>query len=539
MEEKSSANNKGFLILSIAGLLSKIISVFYIPILQRILGLSGYGIYQNCYEVFLFAYAVTNLGTQPAIAKVVAELSALGKHEDAIKTLKISKIILALVGGIISVFLMLFAFPIGNLIGNPEASYGIMMLAPSIFVTSILSSYRGYFQGKSSMKAIAVSQVLEQVINILVSLTCAFFLVKITIAYGSAGGTLGTSVGALVACLYMVYVYKTEQFEEKAYEEQAKGKHKRTRTKSIVRKLIRYGLPITLSSGLQNFGSLVDMINVNSRLAHAGFTLSQAQELYGVLGRYKTLLSVPLIIVTSLATTVLPAVAAAMALKNKKEVRKNTSFAFRITFIITVPAAVGLSCLASQVFELLYGTNEGYKLMMIGSIVLVIQSVVQIQTTILQSVNKLYYVLITFCIGIVAKIIANFILVGIPSINILGVVAGNFLWFFIPMVLNQNALRKTLKIKIHMMRSLIKPLIASFIMGCVILIIEKPSDVFITLSGGGYFIRSVITLFIIGVGGFVYLYIMILLGGIRKSDLDSISGRIYGLLPRFLRKSMR
>ena len=121
MEEKSSAN-RGFLILSIAGLVSKVISVFYIPILQRILGLSGYGIYQNCYEVFLFAYAVTNLGTQPAIAKVVAELSALGRHEDAIRTLKISKMMLALAGGTISIFLMIFAFPIGNMIGNPEAS---------------------------------------------------------------------------------------------------------------------------------------------------------------------------------------------------------------------------------------------------------------------------------------------------------------------------------------------------------------------------------------------------------------------------------
>ncbi|MBE6061974.1 MAG: polysaccharide biosynthesis protein [Clostridium butyricum] len=538
MEEKSSAN-KGFLILSIAGIVSKVISVFYIPILQRILGLSGYGIYQNCYEVFLFAYAVTNLGTQPAIAKVVAELSALGKHEDAIKTLKISKMLLALVGGIISIFLMLFAFPIGKMIGNQEASYGIMMLAPSIFVTSILSSYRGYFQGKSSMKAIAVSQVLEQIINILVSLTCAFFLVKITIAYGSAGGTVGTSVGALVACVYMVYVYKSEQFEEKAYEDAKKQHKKRIRTKSIVRKLVRYGLPITLSSGLQNFGSLVDMINVNSRLAYAGFTLSKAQELYGVLGRYKTLLSVPLIIVTSLATTVLPAVAAAMALKNKKEVRKNTNFAFRITFIITIPAAVGLACLASPVFELLYGTSEGYELMMMGSIVLVIQAIVQIQTTILQSVNKLYYVLVTFCIGIIAKIIANFILVGIQSINILGVVAGNFLWFLIPMILNQRALRKTLKIKISLIRNLTIPLISSLIMASIILILEKPSDVFITLSGGGYLVKSCITLFIIAVGGFIYLYLMIVLGGIRKKDLDSISGRIYGMFPRFLRKSMK
>ena len=90
MEEKSS--NRGFLILSVAGILTKIISVFYIPMLQRIIGLSGYGIYQNCYEVFLFAYAVTNLGTQPAIAKVVAELSAVDSQMMQYELLKYQEV---------------------------------------------------------------------------------------------------------------------------------------------------------------------------------------------------------------------------------------------------------------------------------------------------------------------------------------------------------------------------------------------------------------------------------------------------------------
>ena len=539
MEEKSahSSSNRGFLILSIAGLLTKVISVFYIPLLQRIIGLDGYGIYQNCYEVFLFVYAVTNLGTQPAIAKVVAELIAVGKPNDAVRALKISRTMLALVGATLTIFLMLFAFPIGRAIGNPEASYGILMLAPSIFVTSILSSYRGYFQGRNSMSAIAISQVLEQVINILISLTCAFFLIKISVAYGSAGGTIGTSIGAFVACLYMIYIYGKKNFEEDSVE--AQGNNKRVRTKHIIKKLIKYGLPITLCSGLQNFGSLVDMVNVNARLAFAGFTMQESQILYGVLGRYKTLLSVPLIIVTALGTTVLPAVAAAMALKDKKEIRRKTTFAFRMTFIITIPAAIGFSALGREVFELLYGTDQGFELMVIGSVVLILMAAVQIQTVILQSMNKLYFVLGTFSIGIIAKIIANYILVGMPSINILGVVAGNFLWFAIPMFLNQRALKKALRVKIHLFRNIIKPLIASVIMAGVIFIIKSPVSSLIMITKGGTMLRGITTLLIIAIAGFVYLYLMILLGGIRKSDIDSISPKIFNVLPRFLRMKLK
>lgn len=537
MEEKSAHSSRGFLILSVAGLLTKVISVFYIPLLQRIIGLDGYGIYQNCYEVFLFVYAVTNLGTQPAIAKVVAELTALEKPNDAIRTLKISRTILALVGAVLTIFLMLFAFPIGHLIGNPAASYGILMLAPSIFVTSLLSSYRGYFQGRNSMTAIAVSQVLEQVINIMISLACAFFLVRISVEYGSAGGTIGTSVGAFVACLYMVYVYGQKNFEEESIE--AQGSHKRVRTKHIIRKLIKYGLPITLSAGLQNFGSLVDMVNVNSRLAFAGFNLQEAQVLYGVLGRYKTLLSVPLIIVTALGTTVLPAVAAAMALKDKKEIRRKTTFAFRITLIITMPAAVGLSSLGREVFELLYGTDQGFELMVWGSVVLILMAIVQIQTVILQSMNRLYFVLGTFSIGIIAKIIANYILVGMPNINILGVVAGNFLWFAIPMILNQRALKRALKVRVSIIRNVIKPLVASAIMAGIIFALKAPVSILINITNGGTLLRGITTLIIIAVGGFAYVYLIMLLGGITKSDLDSISPRIFNLLPRFLRKKFK
>lgn len=538
MEEQSAqSSNRGFLILSIAGLLTKVISVFYIPLLQRIIGLDGYGIYQNCYEVFLFVYAVTNLGTQPAIAKVVAELTAVGKPNDAVRVLKISRTLLAMVGAILTIFLMLFAFPIGEAIGNPAASYGILMLAPSIFVTSILSSYRGYFQGRNSMTAIAISQVLEQVINIIISLTCAFFLIKISVAYGSAGGTIGTSIGAFVACLYMVYIYGKKNFEEESIE--AQGDNKRVRTKHIIKKLIKYGLPITLCAGLQNFGSLVDMVNVNARLAFAGFSMQESQILYGVLGRYKTLLSVPLITVTALGTTVLPAVAAAMALKDKKEIRRKTTFAFRITLIITIPAAIGLSALGSEVFELLYGTDQGFELMVMGSVVLILMAVVQIQTVILQSMNKLYFVLGTFSIGIVFKIIANYILVGIPSINILGVVAGNFLWFLIPMFLNQRALQKVLRVKIPMFRNVIKPLSASVIMAGVIFLLKTPASFLIMITSGGITLKAITTLVIIVIGAFVYLYLMMVLGGIKKSDMDSISPKIFKLLPRFVRMKLK
>ncbi|GAA0078328.1 polysaccharide biosynthesis protein [Clostridium sp. CTA-5] len=535
MEEQSST--KGFVILSAAGILAKLMSVFYVPLLRRTIGLEGLGIYQICYEVFIFAYAVTTLGAQPAVAKVVAELTAVDNKIDAIKALKISRVLYAGIGALLSIFIMIFANPISRIIGKPEAAYGLLFLAPSIFITSILSAYRGYFQGKNSMTAIAISQVLEQIINVVVSLIFAYILVKISIPYGSAGGTVGTTLGAVIACLYMIYVYYKKDFEEEALD----GEYsvKRISNKRIVRRLIKYGVPITLSSGLQNLGSLVDMVNVNNRLIFAGFLSKEATELYGILGTYKTLLSVPLVIVTALATTVLPAIVSAVALKDKKEVRKKVNFAFRITYSITIPAAVGLAILSKEIYQLLYGSTEGFELMIYGSVVVIFMAVVQIQNVILQSMNKLYFVLVTFSIGIIAKIMANYILVGIKEINVLGAVFGNFLWFFIPFILNHRKLSKTLRMRIPVIKHTLKPIISSLGMIVVVYLMKQPVKVVLILCNEQSIVVAITTIIMISVAGFIYLYLMILLGGIRKNDIMSFSTKVYNMLPRFLRKKLK
>ncbi len=115
-----------------------------------------------------------------------------------------------------------------------------------------------------------------------------------------------TSIGAVIAIFYLIYVYDKKKFEDIAYN--TTNHEKKVSSKAILRKLLRYALPITLSAGIQNFGGMIDMMNVSRRLIHAGFTQTQSDSLYGLLYNYKVLIGVPLIIVTALTTIVLPAV---------------------------------------------------------------------------------------------------------------------------------------------------------------------------------------------------------------------------------------
>ena len=142
--------------------------------------------------------------------------------------------------------------------------------------------------------------------------------------------------------------------------------------------------------------------------------------LWGVLFQYTTLINVPITIISQLAITILPSISSLMALKDKKAVRDKVNYAFRLCFLVAVPSAVGLAVLAKPIIYFIQYDSEVSRLLIYGSVVIVLMAVVSIQTSILQGLGKLYLVTIYAFFGLLGKIIINYIFVAIPSFNILG-----------------------------------------------------------------------------------------------------------------------
>lgn len=537
MKESNQAA-RGVLALSIAGILSKIISVLYVPFLTKILGGVGYGYYAQITEVYLFVYALTTVGAQPAVAKLVSELSAKGYEKEAVKALKISRKFYGTIGCIVAVLMILLAFPLArNIKGLEGVGYGIIALAPCVIATSLLATYRGYMQGKNNMKAIAISQILEQFINVILSLLFAFIFVQSSYELGAAGGQIGTSVGAFFAFVFLIYCYQKREYEdiEISDEEVKRG----ISNKRILNKLIMYSIPIVMNAGIQNFGGMVDMINVKGRLMAAGFSQELATIYYGDYGLYKTIYGVPMIVITAIATTVLPSISSLRVLNDKKEIRRKIRNAFRLTLVIAIPSAVGLSVISDNIFYALFGHNRNAFLLTCGSYVLVLMAYTQIQNVILQGINKFYYILVTFAVGIVFKIIFNYIFVAIPQINIYGVLFGNTIWYLIPAILNHRLIKRTMKMKLSVVKLFIKPLISSAVMGAVVYFVQKVLGFVYNYVPQSRYTAVGFLIILIPIAGFIYGYLMILMGGIRNEDIQSISPKIIRFLPRFMRVKLR
>ena len=135
---------------------------------------------------------------------------------------------------------------------------------------------------------------------------------------GVAGATIGSALGALVAVLYLIYIYQVNRYFKIPSGRQLE--QRRHSTKYLLKKVIMYGLPITMSTGLQNFGALIDTANVRGRLEAAGFLIDNIDTLSGYLGQYLALSNVPLVIITAIGTITLPLISRAVINKNNDKI---------------------------------------------------------------------------------------------------------------------------------------------------------------------------------------------------------------------------
>lgn len=528
---------KGFMVLTISMMSVKVLSVLYTPLLRHILGDAGWGVYSSTYTIFTYIYTIANAGIPVAIAKLVAELEAKGNFKDAIKTFRVSRTLLIILGFTLSIFLFLSSKSLNMIFNSTESVLATKWLSPAILFTAIMSAYKGYFQGTGNMTPTAVSQVGEQILNIMFSLMFAALLIGKGPAYGAAGGTVGTVVGAVGASLYFIWMYYKGN-RKRRHIKNAEG-IKRYSNGEILSKILRYAFPITIASALQNSGPIVDLKIVKSRLFAQGFSKNFVDIQWGFVTLYNTLISIPMAIMGALAIALVPAISRLSALKDKKSLKINIKSSYRVAFMISIPSAVGLSVLSIPILEILGYNLEVSKLLVWGSWVLVFYAITLIQTSILQGLGKLTLVTIFSVIGILVKAIVNYILVGIPSIGILGAVWGNGACYLVMLVLLQWQINKSVGFRTNLISCAIKPILAGTIMGLGTVVSYKFVSTSLGMLLNGYILNLSSSIITIGISAIIYGLVLIGIGGVKKADLNALPSKLTRLIPARIYKRFK
>ena len=422
-----------------------------------------------------------------------------------------------------------FATPLNQAFNSTESIMATKWLAPGILFTSIMCAYKGYFQGTGNMTPTAVSQVGEQILNIIFSLLFAALLIGKGPGYGAAGGTVGTIVGAVGASLYFIWMYNKNR--TKVVSRKNVEGVKRLSNEEVLKLILRYAFPITIASALQNAGPIVDLKIVKGRLLAQGLSEVLVETQWGFIALYNTLISIPMAIMGALAIALVPAISRLSALRDKKALKVNIKSSYRVAFMISVPCAVGFAVLAVPILKILGYDMEVSSLLIWGSWVLVFYAISLIQTSILQGLGKVTLVTVFSVVGILVKAVVNYVLVGIPSIGIVGAVWGNGACYLVMVLLFQMQIKKSTGVKTNLVGCAIKPIISGLFMGMVAWISFKIINSALGIILGGYLLNLMAAGITILIAAVVYAVTLITIGGVKKADLNSMPRKLTKLIP--------
>lgn len=557
LKDKGSKFLKGALILAAANFLVKIIGAFFKVPLYELIGKEGNGIFNVAYQIYTFMFIIATAGFPIAVSKMVAESVAKNDEYDARRIFETAFVLLGTIGIVGSVILYAFANSLASLLGNPDSAMGIRVISPAVFFVSIVSAYRGYFQGKQNMYPTAASEVVESLTKLVLGIAAALLFVRMAVntnlaksvdfsaneissihnrtVYSATGAIFGVTAGTFLALLLMMIIYTCREKKVKPLQGQAI----RSRM-NIMKNLVLIAIPITIGASVSSLTSLVDLATIMNRLVvnpdvfepysyifaqGTDFARSAAEEgwdglvllqkkansLYGMYtGQAQTMFNLPLTIVVALSMSIVPAISTAIAEKNLNQANTITASVLRITVLFALPCAMGFFLLSEPILRVLYSDANASILLQRLSLAVVFVAVVSVSNAVLQAYGKVYVPVINMLVGGVIKVLMNYFLIPVWGIDAAPI--ATTVCYGVIAVLNIGYIVSMLKIRLSFVYMVIKPIIASVIMGAAAIICYRLLS---QLMPGS----RIVTFAAIAIAAAVYAVALVFVRCLKKEDI--------------------
>ena len=526
--QKQNSFFGGAAILAAGILIVKLIGMFYKIPLINIIGEAGAADFNNAYNIYAVLLTVSTAGLPVAVSKLVSEANALDRRNQVRRTFRLA-LVLFLALGIISFLVMFFrADALAGMMNDSKAAAGIRALAPAVVCVGCLAALRGYSQGHSNMAPTSVSQIIEALCKLVVGLGLAFWLVKQgkDPDVAAAGAITGVTVGTVVALAYMVLDFLLSRGRE-----DIRGTDRPDSAGSILVNILKIAVPITLSSSMVGIVTVIDSSLVQGQLQSAlDLTEQASRTLYGNYSGALNIYNLPTSLMAAITASVIPAVSAALARRDRRGAARITGSALRITALLSFPMGVGLFVLGTPIIRLLFPKLNvavaGPLLSTLG-IATPFVCMVLVCNSVLQAHGFINLPVIVMVLGGIVKIVNNYNLVG--AIGIAGAPVGNILCFGLALVLDLVVITRVIPNRPRLLPIFVKPAIASAVMGGAawavygllsrILSSEQVDQAGQTVRAVSRMGNAAGIFLAIAVAGVVYLVLVIALRAISRDDL--------------------
>lgn len=476
---KSLENKKdGFVmqagILAMAGIICRIIGILYRSPLAKVIGDEGNGYYGSAYNIYTIILLISSYSIPSAISKVIAGKLALKEYKNAQRIFHCAFIYVIVVGGLAS----LFAFFGSSFLVEKNAAIVLKVFAPTIFFSGLLGVLRGYFQAHRTMVQTSVSQILEQILNAVISVLAAYLLM-LTVAnqdqttqavFGAMGSAMGTGSGVLIALAFMWFMYgkNRQTVIKRLQEDESKDVMS---YKEIFAVIFTIVTPFILSTFIYNASTSLDETIFRNILKHVKHVdPSQIAVWYGVYsGKAVVISNIPIAISSAMSAAMIPSISAQFAKQDVEGTKSKIRTAVLATMMIAIPSAVGMFVLAEPIVGLLFPgqTNIGLaaSLLRALAITVIFYSLSTLTNAVLQGIGKVNVPVVNATAALLLQTVVLVPCLLFTNLNLYSIAIATIVYSFAMCVLNQVAVYKYLSYKQEIKKVFIMPLIASAIMG--------------------------------------------------------------------------
>ena len=532
---KKSGFIKGAFIATLGIVLTKILGIVYVIPFHAIIGEEGGALYGYAYTIYLLFMSLSSAGIPLAISKIVSEYQTLGYYNAKKRAFIIGKKIALLLGFICFLLLLLFApwiakAVLGDLTGGntiEDVTFVIRVIGTAILAVPVLSIYRGYFEGHRFMEPSSFSQVLEQLVRVLVIVLGSFMALKVfklslTSAVGIA--VFGATTGAIAAYLYLVV--KKRKNRSKFNEKIRSVNEPIITNKQIFKKIVIYAFPFIMIDVFKSLYSYIDMVTVVQGLvSHARFSVVDAESVMSMLSTWANKFNMILLAVsTGIIVSLIPNLTSSVVKKDKEDINLKVNQSLSILLFFTIPMTLGISFLSKYIWmvfsgESVYGPSMLAYFFFVGSLIGLFTSTVSI----VQVLKDYKTVIFSLFIGVLLKFLLNdnllvaFYKMGLPAYY--GVITASLIGYFVSFLICIIQMKRKYHINYEeFAKNFIDILCGSMLMVFVLFLVHLVLPD--TTNRGISFIYIVFYTVVGGITYFVYMYRFKVMKRIFGSRLD-------------------
>ncbi|MFT8349045.1 stage V sporulation protein B [Clostridium saccharoperbutylacetonicum] len=423
------------------GILGFIFSIY----LSKVLGAEGMGLYNLVMPIYNLFICLMTAGIVASISKITAVYNQKSEHQNIVKTIRIVSFFNISWAFLIGIIVFLSAPVIGKYgVNDVRTISAIKVICPAMVCIAISNILKGYFYGTSKITIPAIIDIFEKAMRIL-TVSLLIFLTKAqTLEAMVTLATVALCIGEFQS-LFFLYIYYKYSIKKMPLSKE--------RTESRVQLLfdvIVIALPLCLNGFLTNILGTLSTLIVPRRLLAAGFNYPTALSMIGkYTGMALSVIMIPLIIVTTINTLLIPDLSQSLVLGKQYEASIRIKKVLKVAFLLGIATSIICNVIPNSLGEMFYSRSDLGQYIRFISLTSPIFFPAITMFGILNGLNRQGIILRNSLIEAIIELICLFIFTGIPSINIFGYSITMLIACTIGFILNLHEVKKHINLNLN------------------------------------------------------------------------------------------